>query len=923
VSEPLRGKLRWSLGRNRDRSWLMSWTSKRGTPVNTPPRLGTIAADLLNAADNDIDVDYELSPDGSYPVNIRRAGTAWVGAAPPSRDAAREPRPAERPQTRQEASGSAGIGHFHNPYNFIPALPPTETGPLGRDLPVGHKAWFPEHFSGRLTVDIELTTPLIVPDAARARKQGDHTILPLLTETDGKTPKLPVTSFKGALRSAYEAITNSRLAVFQGHGVPLGRRMEAGEGLAMVPARLADSGTLELWMGTLNPRNDAEFRRNCPQADRRPPGNLMYAAWLRRYNRGGSSRAGPAYDPDAIRYPDGTYPRHGEPVVCWLRKAEKTNLSGQARFSYWRVEAIRKGHDFGALPPAGALGNPPASFGNSHRLVAGERPIRAWGYVSVTNQNIGNKHDERVFFVPEGQRPYSIKPGPDRLAEWRLRWSQLVADYKEKAEKIIKRRKGDPDRPETSIPLDTYENRDIGKTALSRHICEADAAQLKPGDLCFARIDRQGRADGLLPVMISRELASIAPVDLLPEALRPAMSLAALSPADRVFGWVRQDGGAGPQGKGAYKGQLRIASLSYAGNENQGEPITRFAAPGLPLAILSTPKPEQARFYVAADQNGTPQRNGIDKEEAAYDAGAAGGGSRKGLRGRKVYPHHRGLPVEYWDGPAALNAAREQPARAQRAGSGFREYVRVATDISALRDDQNRSIDGWVNPGVRFQAEIEVINLSEVELGALLFLLTLPEGCHFRLGGGKPLGFGSAHVRLVALDLRDGAAIRNDLLNLLPRTVAGGKRLTAINAGEAAEVGKAAARAYKEAMVEAYDSGAFEQIPLVKAFLNAARGFTDGRPIHYPRAAAPDWDGRSPVPPNPEGKNYEWFVANDRAGRFDPGLHLALDPLWAPTGLAMLAAREDRGGGHRPSSTARGPAGSGSTGRPYRGDWPR
>jgi CRISPR-associated protein (TIGR03986 family) len=872
MSETRQGTLRWTTRKDRTRSFLISWTTKKGASQNTPPRQGVLASDLQTAADNDIAVDYELSPDGSYPINIRRAGTPWVPRA-----AAPDARPVTRPGS---PAGAARVGHFHNPYNFIPAVESKPHPDLGRHRPVGHKAWHQDCFSGRLKIAIELVTPLLVPDASRARKETNgHTILPLLTEPDEHTPKLPVTSFKGALRSAYEAITNSRLGIFQGHDTPLGRRMEAGEGLAMVPARLDELGRLELWMGTLNPRNEGEFENNRPH-DRRPPGNVMYAAWLRHYHRGGRSRSGPAYDRDALKYPDGTYPQHGDAVVCWLRKAQKLNAQGQARFSYWRVEAMEKGHDPAALPPESALGNPPADFGNSHRLVAGERPMRALGFVSVTNQNIGNKHDERVFFVPAGQRPYMAPTTKEQIEGWCAAWKHLVADYKEKAQKIIDRRNRE------RMPLDTYESRDIGKTALSRHICASGARELRPGDLCFVRIDAQGRIAGLYPVMISREVAKITPLHFLPEDLWPAVSLDTLSPADRVFGWVDQSGGVRKDEKRAYKGQLRIVSLAYAGSS--GPALTRFESP-LPLAILSNPKPEQARFYVAADKKGNPQKSDIGRDEASYDHGiTTKTQTRKGLRGRKVYPHHADLPEGYWDGPAAWRGARERPDQPQQVGGIFREYVRIAEDAAVQRDDQNRSIEGWVNPGVRFEGEIDVVNLSKVEVGALLYLLSLPDGCYFRLGGGKPLGFGSARLTLADLDLKDGQSIKKDLLALLPESP------STKDAVPASERLLQFVQAYRNAMQAAYGDGHdFSEIPLIKAFLTAAGGFADGKPVHYPRAAPADWDGRARVPPNPEGKNYEWFAANDRTARFDSGPRQSLDPLWSPTGLTMLASRGD------------------------------
>ena len=55
-------------------------------------------------------------------------------------------------------------------------------------------------------------------------------------------------------------------------------------------------------------------------------------------------------------------------------------------------------------------------------------------------------------------------------------------------------------------------------------------------------------------------------------------------------------------------------------------------------------------------------------------------------------------------------------------------------------------------PGSRFSGCIRFERLSEVELGALLFVLALPEGCAHKIGLGKPLGFGSVRMQ-VSLEL--------------------------------------------------------------------------------------------------------------------------------------------------------------------------
>ena len=54
------------------------------------------------------------------------------------------------------------------------------------------------------------------------------------------------------------------------------------------------------------------------------------------------------------------------------------------------------------------------------------------------------------------------------------------------------------------------------------------------------------------------------------------------------------------------------------------------------------------------------------------------------------------------------------------------------------------------------------------------------------------------------------------------------------------------------------DGKTFDALPHVAAFLQAARGYDDEIPTHYPRITEA---------PDPAGKNYEWFVDNEREPR--------------------------------------------------------
>ena len=283
--------------------------------------------------------------------------------------------------------------------------------------------------------------------------------------------------------------------------------------------------------------------------------------------------------------------------------------------------------------------------------------------------------------------------------------------------------------------------------------------------------------------------------------------------------------------------------------EEEGRPLGLLAAvlealsaKGLPLAILAATKPQQARSYVAADKNGGAQPDGLEKARVGY-------ARDKGLRGKKVYPHHRNLPADHWNDPLE--------DRTQRGGGPWQEYRRPKRQNSNTgrwneqRDDQNRSILAWVKSGTEFTFEVHVLNLSRAELGALLWLLELPKDHFHRFGGGKPLGFGSVRLEIEDRELWTGQALAARYRSGVPPAPPEDP------AGEAV-------RAFQEAVVRAYGKGQgrFEDVPFIKASLAACRGFPGGRPVRYPRAT----HNGQPGPLSPEGESFKWFVANERKG---------------------------------------------------------
>lgn len=743
----------------------IKFINTKGKEVSFNIKESELSAPLLDkkkkqlAQLNELEVEFEEV--GGQPKQVREKGTTFGNS-----------------------SENSSKGDFHNPYNFVPALPRNiENSELGDRIPSGHISYEDNLWSGKISVTLTTVTPLLIPDAANATG-NDHKTYPLRKGVDGK-PYLPPTSIKGMLRSAYEAVTNSRLSIFEKHKDRLAYRMPAKIGLQMVPARI-ENGNICLYPGTSGIGNDGQSLGE------------MYAAWLPRYNSFNTQVSG-----NAVKYPGGSLPQHGQPVTAWLEKYKKTGQN----FTYWRVREIKPvGENLGNAPSVGKI--------QGTHQPTGDRMIQVNGYVCVTNKNNKNKHDERLFFRDE-RKPIEVELTP----ELKKKWEELIDNYQE----IHK------DEIERGIPAPSAF---LGKAEWSRHITGGEKERnLTNGTLCYAFLRKNGNnyiVNDLYPVMITRGLYELNPESLLDESLKPAKQRKDLSTADRVFGWVNQEG------NGSYKGQLRITSVKCESDDS----IETFKN-GLPLAILGEPKPEQTRFYVAASPNGEP----LTKEPKAkgYQKG-------QGLRGRKVYPHHQ-RPESYWD-----TSASENPV-----DGSYREYHR----LGGTQDNQNRTILAWLKPQTKFSFEIDVINLSNVELGALLWLLKLPENHFHRLGGGKPLGFGSVQLNINDTDVRTGQEWREFYRSLIP--IDKPNQTAATNSQE--DFQKEVEKAYKKS---------FFQVSFIAAFLRAAKGFD--KPIHYPRL--------SPAP-HPDSKIYEWFVANENDTKEANALRTPLADLTNDVGLPL------------------------------------
>ena len=784
---------------------------------------------------------------------------------------------------------------FHNPYTFVPSPPRPLKHTFAGDFDplkcgLDHASLNPKWWTGHIPIKLTTVTPLV------------------LLKTEGKDhppdkpydvlDRIPESSLRGMLRSTYEVVTNSRYACFSNSN-RLAYRMRPQQALKLIPAIIENGSSPEklmarLYTGTSRPTADG------PKKDGSDQERAMYAAMLTLYGtKELRSECDSGYTPKT------DHEVWAQIVLCKHNKPF---------YLYWKVIKVWPTDKYSQEPAQVATpesGKWKSLYTNRKKPFV--RVVK--GRVLITNENMGNKHDERIFFVEGVNAKNPIKRDvTDLQGAWRMR----IQSYQDahRKEEILQRR----DRRGNPVKAWEKFGNNTGDTAWSPHQYQSDADELKPGDMVYARCeidDSNGeikKIEDLFPVMISRELYEKSPVSLLGSSLEPASTISELSPADRLFGWVpsqKQD--QRQSSEGGYKSRIRVVCEDNV----RSDTTESFSGGALPLAILGQPKPAQGRFYVAKNKKGIPQDKDTSKEAAGYSG-------NKGLRGRKQYWHHKGLEANkakaYWQ-PSAEDRTQEKH------DDRYQEYRRPNEDGKKngkpKTDSQNRFINEWIKPDTVFKASLYVQNLQPEELGALLWLLTLndeiddgDEKHYFRLGYGKPLGFGSVKMEI------DEERLVDSCLPLGTGEDWKQKYYSALDASPPAMLDEdkqsVCLQAFRASMVAAYkplpdndatdDDGDenevvsnltsfdqlervqsrfldtpenraqleeqhFVELPFISGFRRVLRGPKKDAPIHYPRL------DRNP---NPDGQNFLWFVDNDH---YRGGKELALPEVTVEEGL--------------------------------------
>ncbi|HPN34209.1 MAG TPA: TIGR03986 family CRISPR-associated RAMP protein [bacterium] len=661
---------------------------------------------------------------------------------------------------------------FLNPYNFVRPMEvhnPMVAPLLGRCAPPPHDRY--TGLTGQITCHLTTATPLFVSDSHNIKIEPvngkDHLHYQFFHDTEGQIA-IPGTGLRGVIRSVFEMVTNSCFSNFA-ENKRLSYHLPPSDALRLVPARVRDRGTkweLELLPGTTT--ITPAVRPSGPQ----------YAAWVHAY------RPLWATSQSSVKVPTSPYARRtGLSLGGWAHKDQCDALVEKAKhplrhFEFWNVVALAK--------PGARLPKPTAG------------QYKVTGYLCITNQNIENKHDERLFFNSGATHLIDLP------REVRQRYEELIQDYQERHAAEVEKRK------KKGLPIEQPVGKEPG---FSRFIVHKQAAELADGDLVYAMLESKGlgfTVKYIVPVSIPRvgfvhNLGQL----LQPDDLHHCDEYTQLCPACRTFGWVwNSDDPEQPRLNvnvpAAYAGRVRISHARLVHSAGTFDAT---------LTILSSPKPTTTRFYLRP-RSGKPQ-NGLDDETVSYNT------SDQILRGRKVYRHHG----------ARLNE---------------REYLCA----HGAKSDQNRTVHNVQNTGAVFEFKVDFENLAEIEFGALLWALEM-EGWHHRIGFGKPLGFGSATIQILNIAVLDLEKHYQGLgLNYEMEEKTDKKSLWI--------------SIFKKAMQDRFGKD-FEKLAAIRD-LRSMLADSPSLPIHYPRS----W-----LEPQPEGKNFEWFVGNKRSGK-DAGPRLVL-----------------------------------------------
>ena len=715
-------KVEWHVGGKREEVWRISLKNYKTKNVNIPLDKGVPEAGKM----------LWISDKGNISLSEVKIEPDTGGK---SDEVLRIPLTVGIKKAEQELDRKSD--RFHNPYAFVRPVPLNENHPVwGRHRPYGHDRWVEGTLTGRIEVILTAKTPYFLPKIGLERYADNE-----LKEYE-TIDYIPATTLKGVLRSYYETITNSCFYIFQenkrvSYSIDP-KSNNSPKPKDLIPIRLIrkdnkwyaekmHSVKVLAYDGEDDPGYESRYyprpRIDLSNFDDREKVcfKLKYVPVVKVTHKNNIRNADkPDYQAVWTKKPDKRELRKVLKLINMT--AEEAIKAGELHHGI-RVKEGLKDQSTGVtyyfrvskqgqkMPSKGAKIDIGKECWFATTKIAVVEDIKKFkedkcpknykqGFLRKDGKTTDSKVYETIFFPYEKRKLVEI---PDeRIEEFEL----LIQDSRRlfKPTKNIK---------QISPYLD-------GNPA-DFHVEE--------GMLLYAEIEGN-KVKKIYRTAMGRALYDTTfgeALDRISSTLRACKNIDKLCPACRLFGWTMPAGRKRdkkiPSG---YKGRLRVGkAVKIHGPGVQKIGITKEGKTGLRLAVLSSPKPNRATFYLFKEGEGTPQWDN-DTESRLY--------------GRKFYWNQMDI-IKNWKSLA--NGSHPGPLRAP--------FRREDDEL----DKQNILIKSWVEPGTVFKATVEFENLRAEELGALLAILELPEGATLRIGSAKPFGFGSFDSRVSKLEIID------------------------------------------------------------------------------------------------------------------------------------------------------------------------
>ena len=230
---------------------------------------------------------------------------------------------------------------------------------------------------------------------------------------------------------------------------------------------------------------------------------------------------------------------------------------------------------------------------------------------------------------------------------------------------------------------------------------------LEKGDPLLFQVKDGKMAEHLAFSEIPRLRYKFSPLDLVPEEFRPSDSLKKLSFSERLFGTTGDTTKKDEEKKDelvALSGRVFFEDAKNYKPEmiDNGNPVT--------LKAFGEPHPTLTTFYLDNIEKNYNENKGVS------------------IRGRKFYWHHK-----------------------EKIGKPFSEY-RKSVEMPKDKNGQNKfaynSSLELMDINNEFEFNVNFENLTDEELGVLIYAIELEDGLLHKIGKGKAFGFGSCKIEI-------------------------------------------------------------------------------------------------------------------------------------------------------------------------------